>query len=496
MKVSKLTSQKGITLVALIITIIVLLILAMVSIRLVMNGGIIDKANKGVNAYNDAEVKEKIQLAHSELEMAKFTNSNLDETQFLTERLEAQGLTGATVEATSDGWNITYNGKSYPLSKNGTVGDAVAVIDWDTVIVNAQKHPDQSSTNDDIGIDMYGNPVNMDLWDIEYNETDKTCATGKAMGSKRSVGYTGDIVDGKIIGEIPQYIKKNTDTYTLTRLAGTFTDNSNLVIAPKIPTTVQEMGGNTHDLGTFLNCSSLTIAPAIPNSVKNMKGTFSGCTSLTTAPIIPNSVTDMGGTFAGCTSLTTAPIIPNSVTDMSSTFSGCTSLTTAPIIPNSVTNMSCTFLDCTSLTTAPIIPNSVTDIGNTFSRCTSLTTAPIIPNSVTNMTATFKGCTSLTTAPIIPNSVTNISYTFADCTSLTTAPIIPNSVTNMNITFFGCTSLTGKLVINANAVSILYGCLLNAATNDGCNLVVSGSCPQLDDIIATKSSNSHITKGQ
>ena len=143
MNTRKFNSQKGITLVALIITIIVLLILAMVSIRLVMNGGIIDRANRGVNAYNDAEIKEKIQLAHSELEMAKFTNSNLDETQFLTERLEAQGLTGATVEATSDGWNITYNGKSYPLSTNGAVGIA-GVKDWDTVIANAQAHPQQS----------------------------------------------------------------------------------------------------------------------------------------------------------------------------------------------------------------------------------------------------------------------------------------------------------------------------------------------------------------
>ena len=44
---SKLKNNKGITLVALIITIIVLLILAIVSIRLVMNGGIIDRAEKG-----------------------------------------------------------------------------------------------------------------------------------------------------------------------------------------------------------------------------------------------------------------------------------------------------------------------------------------------------------------------------------------------------------------------------------------------------------------
>ena len=59
---NNLREQKAITLVALIITIIVLLILAMVSIRLVMNGGIISRANRGVEAYSDGEIQEKVPL--------------------------------------------------------------------------------------------------------------------------------------------------------------------------------------------------------------------------------------------------------------------------------------------------------------------------------------------------------------------------------------------------------------------------------------------------
>lgn len=132
----------------------------------------------------------------------------------------------------------------------------------------------------------------------------------------------------------------------------------------------------------------------------------------------------------------------------------------------------------------------------TFSGCTSLTTVPEIPNSVTNMDHTFYGCTSLITVGNIGNSVTNMDYTFSGCTSLTTAPVIPSSVTNMNYTFCNCSSLTGNLIINANNVLRYSGCFYAVATNNGCNLVVSGTCPQLDDIIATKSENSHITKGQ
>lgn len=51
-------SNKGITLVALIITIIVLLILAGVSISFVLNGGILDNAQNAVNEYDNAATNE------------------------------------------------------------------------------------------------------------------------------------------------------------------------------------------------------------------------------------------------------------------------------------------------------------------------------------------------------------------------------------------------------------------------------------------------------
>ena len=67
--------QKGITLVALIITIIVLLILAMVSISLVMNGGIISRAKNAVNNYASAEANEQEQLNAAETWMANYMPS-------------------------------------------------------------------------------------------------------------------------------------------------------------------------------------------------------------------------------------------------------------------------------------------------------------------------------------------------------------------------------------------------------------------------------------
>lgn len=57
-------SNKGITLVALIITIIVLLILAGVSISFVLQGNILGNAEKAVDAYDDAAAEEADNLTY------------------------------------------------------------------------------------------------------------------------------------------------------------------------------------------------------------------------------------------------------------------------------------------------------------------------------------------------------------------------------------------------------------------------------------------------
>lgn len=62
-------AEKGITLVALVITIIVLLILAMVTISIVMRDGIINHANNAVTAYNEAQTNEAAYLDYAEGQM-------------------------------------------------------------------------------------------------------------------------------------------------------------------------------------------------------------------------------------------------------------------------------------------------------------------------------------------------------------------------------------------------------------------------------------------
>ena len=128
MNTRRLTSNKGITLVALIITIIVLLILAMVSISLVMNGGIIDKSKSAVDKYSEEEVAEQIKLAYQEYQMSQYTGNPLTLQQAMDNAFGA-GVATVSGDATN-GWTVTVGGKSYPLSANGTVGQGETVVSW------------------------------------------------------------------------------------------------------------------------------------------------------------------------------------------------------------------------------------------------------------------------------------------------------------------------------------------------------------------------------
>lgn len=110
----KRNTQRGITLVALIITVIVLLILAMVSIRLVMNGGIIDRAERGTQTYTAEEVQEQIKLA---VAAAKIKGNGFLTSENLNTELDAMFNDGITVD--KDGNNFKYKG--YKIKLNGEI---------------------------------------------------------------------------------------------------------------------------------------------------------------------------------------------------------------------------------------------------------------------------------------------------------------------------------------------------------------------------------------
>lgn len=332
-------------------------------------------------------------------------------------------------------------------------------IDWEQAKANAKAPEEQKEerNNGVIGIGTDGKSVNMDLWeytkldDGTYGLNDQESLTD--TGTK-TTGYIGKIVDGKIEGFVPKYIKGKNDN--------DFFEVTNMAY-------------------TFFNNKELKEAPELPDKVTNIRALFNSCENLTKVYNLPLKAVNMYGTFVNCKMLEKVPQIPNNVVNMYGTFLGCTSITKAPVIPESVVNMS-----------------------NTFSNCINITEAPIIPENVTNMRGTFGGCINLSQAPIIPENVTDMYGTFNGCINLSKALTIPSSVTVLCATFKGCSKLQSEIEINANVTGVQLGeesynnidynnCLLNACTEEGLTLKVTGTCTVIDKIIEN-AANPNITK--
>ena len=118
--------EKGITLIALIVTIIVLLILAGVTIDLaVSNQGIIKKAKTATRAYKNATEEEEASLALLENEIDKYIPKNDDskvsEEITYTENGETKTLTTATPVGTKIGTTANISGKD---------GETGVNLDW------------------------------------------------------------------------------------------------------------------------------------------------------------------------------------------------------------------------------------------------------------------------------------------------------------------------------------------------------------------------------
>ena len=310
-----------------------------------------------------------------------------------------------------------------------------AGIDWNRVLTNAEKHPEQTESTA-IGVGTDGRSVNMDLWVYSLLEdgtyglnTKENINTDTSQGV--TSGYKGSFTeDGQIEGTIPQYISEdNGETY-------------------KEVTDLKWL---------FFNCSEMKIAPKIPTTVKKMNFTFRRCIALKDAPEIPNSVEEMGRTFQECENLENVPNISNNTIDLSYTFDACKKMKKSPIIPDSVKIMDRTFKNCTSLEVVPKLYRNLINMYETFIYCNNLKTI----------------------GSPIPETVTNMNRTFYQCENLT-GTIEINANLNGNIIFDNETD---------------YGYMfLYAVTNENCKVTLTGNCKMLSRIVE-QSNNPNIVLG-
>ena len=199
-------SSKGITLIALVITIIVLLILAAVSIAtLTGDNGILTKAQTAKEEKTEAEAKEKVQIAV----MGSFDKNgklNLDELKENLRKVE-----GFESGANENNFPITVmvDGQQIIVQENGTVvekqGDNPTTFNPETLTIGEATNTDkygQKVTNYTVTTDEFTSGI----WRLFYQDTNYTyLITDECVGDNYLPGDKDhEYLNGTFVSKIGQ----------------------------------------------------------------------------------------------------------------------------------------------------------------------------------------------------------------------------------------------------------------------------------------------------
>ena len=497
--------KNGITLIALVVTIVILLILAGVSLNLVFrNNGIVTKANLAVVKQENATVAEAMQF--------KVNYYNMESIEDIKTALQNDGIMDA------NGLVNTYTLLEQKLKTgNGSNKKDVYVIENGHLY-----YYEKNEEKTDLG----------NLWDLKttYSEEDVSdlfeVDDNGNLYYKGGYGYYGYYNINNSLREklgavenlvIPSVI----DGKKVKRVSfGTVYDNqSQYFVWKSLKTVTISEGVTTIGEEAFSDCINLKNVN-LPNSLTKIEyGAFAGCIGLTSITI-PSGVNEIEDFIcAGCSNLQNIQVaddnnkydsrdncnaiieknsntlilackntsIPDSVTCIGvgayNMISGLASIT----IPNGVTKIdNYSFVACPDLTSVEISASVAQISGGIFMGCDNLINIKVndgnnvydsrnncnaiieknsntlivgcknttIPNSVTAIgDNAFEGSTKLTRITI-PDSVTNIGESaFSYCSELTSITI-PDSVTSIgDEAFRDCTELT-NIVIPDNVTSI------------------------------------------
>ena len=319
----KTKMEKGITLIALIITIIVLLIMAVVTIGAIQDSKIIDHAQNAADDYSVAQEKEMISLGYGEYQISKVLDPQV-----------SLKVEGATVSGTSDlGWTITFekSKNEYNLNSDGTIEEPIIVTnpykgkkDWSLAYtcINGAWENTPLAQGDSI-------PEEATIVAYFYKTGEKITPTFPEGSLPEGEEYHM-VVEGS--GDMPKMLEGESgfawqhDQWT----GGENIQYNFYVTELTICTGITSIGE-----GAFYNGMSLKKV-TIPSSVTNIKeDAFSGCLNLTEITL-PNTITrieDSAFHQAGLIDVT----IPSSVSFIGhSAFLECHSLEKVKILSTSL----------------------------------------------------------------------------------------------------------------------------------------------------------------
>ena len=430
--------ERGITLIALIITIIVLLILAGVALAsLFGDNGILNNAETAKLQTNHSSVAEGIKLKMGEYQIAKNVEGYSED--FITYLKEYEN--GAIVD--NDGVIDVKNLLGKKLSTGNGTG-LVDVYKLEEVIESAKL-----ASTEKIKI---AETTNTKGYILKYYHSEENFVQIEILGNALNVGAEGDENEDEVLTapEVYAYSFKAGDditVYVVENAEATATQGTKVYDMFFIGT--GEMNSmeywNTDIVNTDFQCDfadyNIYIENAkISNGITNISYAAFYKSSLKNITI-PSSVSSIDGkAFYNCTSLASITI-PSSVTSIGSyAFYNCDTLASITI-PSSVTRIDAyAFMGCDGLTDIKI-PSSVNTIaGSAFNNCSNLTNISVDENNSvydsrencnaiieTSTNELIVGCKNT----VIPSTITKIGKrAFWFCTGLEEI-IIPNSVTEI-----------------------------------------------------------------
>ena len=411
----KIKQEKGITLIALVVTIVVLLILAGVSISLVLNNnGVIGKAKDAKNSTEKGQAQDEVNLAINYLQIEDATSTLTQEERRKILEDELRKISAdSSVTISGDGFKIIHKKYEFFVDEDLNVSDSEKEFDateWD-----------KKAAPEDIFIWKSDDPNNADYGVVigyKKNADNYTILRFPSRCTKIATKYSDDLY--KDYEDNESIIRSYTKNIMKVEMPDTITELGYGAFSAYSP-----IGQYSYQYGFYF--SSLERVEFSRSLSKIENYAFSGCEKLKYIEI-PDNITEIGAyAFSECKAIESITI-PAGVRKISDNcFASCTNLQQVNL-PEGVKEIgNYCFNDCRDLKQINL-PEGLEEIGNgAFDSCYALKSITI-PEGVKEIKEhSFQGCTNLKQINL-PEGLEKIGYyAFHDTSSLSEI-IIPESV--------------------------------------------------------------------
>ena len=384
----KRLNNKGITLIALVITIIVLLILAGVTIAtLTGENGILTRASEAQIKTRIEQVREQVNLWNTEKEIARQTNTTATSEETFLQNLKDTGIVDES-EIDRENQIITVEGEEIYYGGELELTDIFVALYTDgTLVFNSKNEFDESIVEINYG-NIKGKEYNCEEdiyapWYDDYQKIVKVDFLSRIVpNSTASWFYCCNEI--KAIENL-NYLKvdKVTDMSYMFSYCEKLENIDVSSFNTSNVTNMYEMFGDCYEL------KELDLSEWDTSNVTNMSWMFFDCTGLLELNLSnfnTSKVTDMSWMFASCNvlpSLDLSSFDTSNVTDMNSMFASCKELSNLDLDnfdTSKVTNMSSMFVGTTNLNGKITIRGNI-DISNTDNYVRMFSNAATNPDS-------------------------------------------------------------------------------------------------------------------